>query len=72
MVEAGMKPIEAIRAATYHGASLINQLDSLGTVETGKFADLVAVEGNPLDDIKQMQHVTFVMKNGKIYKAPES
>ena len=72
MVEAGMNPIEAIRAATYHGASLINQLDSLGTVETGKFADLVAVEGNPLDDIKQMQHVTFVMKNGKIYKAPEA
>ncbi|WP_339768318.1 amidohydrolase family protein [uncultured Paraglaciecola sp.] len=72
MVEAGMKPIEAIRAATYHGAILIEQLDTLGTIETGKLADLVAVKGNPLDDIKRMQHVSFVMKNGQIYKTPEA
>ena len=68
MVEAGMKPIEAIRSATYHGASLLGVLDELGTVEQGKLADLVAVKGNPLDDIKLMQDVRFVMKNGVIYK----
>ena len=72
MVEAGMKPIEAIRAATYHGAILIEQLDTLGTIEAGKLADLVAVKGNPLDDIKRMQHVSFIMKNGQIYKTPEA
>ncbi|WP_166422504.1 amidohydrolase family protein [Paraglaciecola sp. 20A4] len=72
MVEAGMQPIEAIRAATYHGAILIDQLDTLGTIETGKLADLVAVKGNPLEDIKRMQQVSFVMKNGQIYKTPEA
>mgnify|MGYP003629412584 CR=1 FL=1 len=72
MVEAGMKPIEAIRAATYHGAILIDQLDSLGTIEDGKLADLVAVSGDPLDDIKRMQQISFVMKNGQIYKTPEA
>lgn len=72
MVEAGMKPIEAIRAATYHGAILVAQLDTLGTIESGKLADLVAVKGNPLEDIKQMQHVSFVMKNGQVYKMPQT
>ncbi|ABG42776.1 amidohydrolase [Paraglaciecola sp. T6c] len=72
MVEAGMKPIEAIRAATYHGAILIDQLDYLGTIEDGKLADLVAVSGDPLDDIKRMQQISFVMKNGQIYKTPEA
>ena len=72
MVKAGMKPIEAIRAATYHGALLIGQIDTLGTIEAGKLADLVAVKGDPLDDIKYMQQVSFVMKNGDIYKMPEA
>lgn len=68
MVEAGMTPIDAIRSATYHGAKLLKVEDTLGTVEPGKFADLVAVAGNPLKDINTMTSVVFVMKDGKIYK----
>ncbi|GAB5382147.1 MAG: amidohydrolase family protein [Aliiglaciecola sp.] len=67
MVEAGMKPIEAIRSATYHGAALLNELDRLGTVEAGKLADLVAVKGDPLADITEMQDIDFVMKDGNVY-----
>lgn len=68
MVEAGMTPIDAIRSATYHAASLLNELDSLGTVTPGKLADLVAVNGDPLTDITQVMNVSFVMKDGKVYK----
>ena len=68
MVEAGMPPIEALRSATYNAADLLGQLDNLGTLEPGKLADLVAVPGNPLDDIAVMEQVSFVMKDGKIYK----
>lgn len=68
MVEAGMKPIEAIRSATYHGAILLNELDNLGTVEAGKLADLVAVKGDPLANIEEMSDIDFVMKDGVIYK----
>lgn len=67
MVEAGMKPIEAIRSATYHGAVLLNELDRLGTIEPGKLADMVAVKGDPLADISEMQDIDFVMKDGKVY-----
>ncbi|GAA0855072.1 amidohydrolase family protein [Aliiglaciecola litoralis] len=67
MVQAGMKPIEAIRSATYHGAALLNQLDRLGTVEAGKLADMVAVKGDPLTNISEMQDIDFVMKDGKVY-----
>ena len=68
MVEAGMKPIDAIRSATYHSASLLGTEDTLGTIEQGKLADLVAVKGDPLDDISLLQNIAFVMKDGKIYK----
>ena len=68
MVEAGMPAIEAIRSATFHGALLLNVDDQLGTIETGKLADLVAVKGDPLKDIKLMQDISFVMKNGVVYK----
>ncbi|MFT5313538.1 MAG: imidazolonepropionase-like amidohydrolase [Paraglaciecola sp.] len=68
MVDAGMSAIEAIRSATYHGALLLNVDDQLGTIETGKLADLVAVKGDPLRDIKLMQDISFVMKNGVVYK----
>lgn len=68
MVEAGMKPVEAIRAATYHGAVLLGVLDQLGTIEKGKLADLVAVKGDPTADMRMMQNVHFVMKDGKVYK----
>ncbi|MFT4747602.1 MAG: imidazolonepropionase-like amidohydrolase [Congregibacter sp.] len=68
MVEAGMKPIEAIRSATQNAADLLNVSNSLGTIEVGKLADLVAVKGNPLDQISLLQNVSFVMKDGVVYK----
>ena len=68
MVEAGMPPMKAIQAATLEGARLLGVEKDLGTVETGKFADLVAVPGDPLADIKLMTQVSFVMKTGKVYK----
>ncbi|WP_303310718.1 amidohydrolase family protein [Hymenobacter sp. BT730] len=68
MVEAGMPAREALQAATVRAAELLGQQEQLGTVETGKLADLVAVEGDPEQDIRVMQHVRFVMKQGVVYK----
>jgi len=68
MVEAGMPPMFVLQAATTHAAELLKKSKDLGTVEAGKFADVVAVNGNPLDDITLMQHVGFVMKEGIVYK----
>jgi len=68
MVEAGMPPLYALQAATTHAAELLRKSKDLGSVEAGKFADVVAVDGNPLDDISRMQHVSFVMKEGVVYK----
>jgi imidazolonepropionase-like amidohydrolase len=68
MVEAGMKPIEAIRSATQSAADLLKISDRLGTIEVGKLADLVAVKGDPLAQISLLQQVSFVMKDGVVYK----
>ncbi|MFM9948256.1 MAG: amidohydrolase family protein, partial [Saprospiraceae bacterium] len=68
MVEAGMPAIEAIFAATVTTSRLIGMNDQLGTIEAGKFADIVAIEGDPLAKIEAMLNVRFVMKNGVIYK----
>ncbi|HMB92634.1 MAG TPA: amidohydrolase family protein [Rhodothermales bacterium] len=68
MVEAGMPPMEAIKAATVSAADLLGQSDNLGTLEPGKYADLIAVPRNPLDDINVMGEVSFVMKAGTVYK----
>ncbi|MUH72749.1 metal-dependent hydrolase family protein [Psychrosphaera haliotis] len=68
MVRAGMKPIDAIRSATFHGAKLLNILDEVGTIEKNKLADIVAIKGNPLKNIALMKNVNFVMKDGKVYK----
>lgn len=68
MVEAGMPPMQAIKSATLEGAKLLGVEKDLGTVEAGKFADLVAVPGDPLADISLMTKVSFVMKAGTIYK----
>jgi len=67
-VEAGMPPMKAIQAATLEAAKLIEMEKDLGTVESGKIADLVAVPGDPLADISLMTKVSFVMKAGKVYK----
>jgi len=68
MVDAGMPPMFVIQAATTHAAELLKHEKDLGSVTPGKFADIVAVDGNPLDDITLMQKVRFVMKEGVVYK----
>ena len=68
MVNAGIPPLEALLSATIESAKLLKIDESLGSIEAGKFADLVAVKGNPLEDIRLMQDVSFVMKDGVIYK----
>jgi imidazolonepropionase-like amidohydrolase len=70
MVEAGMPPLEAIRSATLSAAELLGRQDTLGAIEPGKLADLIAVEGDPLADIGALQRVRFVMKDGVVYKRP--
>ncbi|MCS3738050.1 metal-dependent hydrolase family protein [Mucilaginibacter dorajii] len=67
MVEAGMPPIEAIKAATSSAADLLGMSAKIGSISKGKFADIVAVDGDPLLDIKAMKNVSFIMKEGKIY-----
>lgn len=70
MVDAGMPPMEAIRSATSVAAEFLGISDRYGSLEAGKQADLVAVPGNPLEDIHVMEQVAFVMKAGKIYQRP--
>jgi len=68
MVKFGMTPIQAIQAATINPARLLKQEATLGSLEKGKLADIVAVPGNPLDDMSLMEKVGFVMKDGQIVK----
>ena len=68
MVKFGMTPVQAIRAATSEGAQLMGWQDRVGAVEAGKFADLVAVEGDPIADITELERVKFVMKGGHVFK----
>jgi imidazolonepropionase-like amidohydrolase len=68
MVEAGMPPLFAIEAATARAAELLRKEKDLGSISAGKLADVVAVPGNPLDDISRMRRVDFVMKDGTIFK----
>jgi imidazolonepropionase-like amidohydrolase len=65
---AGMKPIDVIRAATMNSADLLGLGDRLGVLEAGKLADIIAVEGDPTKDVKDLQQVRFVMKAGQIYR----
>ncbi len=67
-VQLGMTPLQSLQTGTINAADLIGWSDRVGTVEPGKFADLVAVDGNPLQDITAVQHVRFVMKGGTVYK----
>ena len=68
MVENGMEPMDAIRSATTTTAELLGIQDKLGSIEVGKLADLVAVSGDPIENIDSMLNVSFVMKEGKIYR----
>jgi imidazolonepropionase-like amidohydrolase len=66
MVEWGMQPLDAIRAATLNAANLIGWSDKVGSLETGRYADLIAVDGDPLADVKTLEKVKFVMKGGLV------
>ena len=68
MVKLGLTPVKALQAGSINAADLMGWGDRIGTIEPGKFADIVAVNGNPLDDISVLQHVSFVMKGGVVYK----
>lgn len=67
MVEAGMSEMAVIVSATINAADLIDMSDSIGTIEAGKFADIIAVENSPLENIDELLDVDFVMKSGKVY-----
>ncbi len=64
----GMTPLQAIQSSVINGADLLGWSDKVGTIEPGKWADIVAVDGDPLADIRTLQHVRFVMKGGTVYK----
>ncbi|HEX6628673.1 MAG TPA: amidohydrolase family protein [Gemmatimonadaceae bacterium] len=68
MVRYGMSPMAAIKSATSVAAALLGQSENFGTIEQGKLADIVAVKGNPIADISELTRVSFVMKEGTIYK----
>ncbi len=68
MVRFGMTPMQAIQAATINAADLLNWKDKTGSISAGKLADIIAVSGNPLDDVTLLENVQFVMKGGKVYK----
>ena len=68
MVEAGMSEMDVIISATINAADLIDMSDSIGTIEDGKYADIIAVDRSPLESIEALLDVDFVMKGGKIYK----
>ncbi len=70
MVEGGMSPLEAIRSATLEAAALLGLLDQLGVIEVGMFSDIVAVPQDPTQDITAMERISFVMKDGVVYKQP--
>jgi len=67
MVERGMKPLEAIQSSTIVAAEMLNLTDR-GEIKEGLFADIIAVESNPLNDVKELENVKFVMKGGNVYK----
>jgi imidazolonepropionase-like amidohydrolase len=69
MVRYGMTPMQAIQAATSNAADLLGHSSEIGSIKPGKFADLVAVSGDPLKDISLLENVEFVMKDGKVYKS---
>ncbi|HZQ91378.1 MAG TPA: amidohydrolase family protein [Terriglobales bacterium] len=68
MVKLGMSPLAAIQSATINDADLLGWSDRIGSIEPGKFADLIGVSGDPLQDVTVLEHVQFVMKGGKVVK----
>ena len=72
MVKNGMTPMQAIQAATMGGAELIGVLDKVGSIRKGKLADMIATSGDPTKDVTQLEHVQFVMKDGKVFKSADA
>ncbi len=68
MVQYGMTPMQAIQAATVNAAELMGWRDRVGSIEPGRYADLIAVSGDPLADIRALEKVGFVMKGGEVVK----
>jgi imidazolonepropionase-like amidohydrolase len=68
MVEMGLTPLQAIQAGTVNAADLLGWAERVGTIEPGKWADIVAVDGDPLRDVTALEHVKFVMKSSKVIK----
>jgi imidazolonepropionase-like amidohydrolase len=68
MVKFGMSPLAALQAGTLNGAKLLGWQDQIGALKPGFDADIIAVPGDPLQDIATLQKVSFVMKNGIIYR----
>jgi imidazolonepropionase-like amidohydrolase len=72
MVEHGMTPMDAIRSATSVAARFIGRANQVGAIEEGRFGDLIAVRGDPLDDITILQDVDVVVKGGLVFKLAQS
>jgi imidazolonepropionase-like amidohydrolase len=68
MVSLGMSPMDAIRSATVSAAEMLDMTGQIGVIAPGAFADVVAVSGDPLRDVKELGRVRFVMKGGQVYK----
>jgi imidazolonepropionase-like amidohydrolase len=68
MVAYGMTPLQALRSATSVGAENLGWSDRIGSIEKGKYADIIAVSGNPAVDVTEMERVKFVMKGGQVYR----
>jgi len=68
MVRYGMPPMQAIQSATTVAAEMLEQSDNFGSIEPGKYADIIAVANDPLKDITELEHVKFVMKGGEVYR----
>jgi imidazolonepropionase-like amidohydrolase len=72
MVKYGMTPMQAIQAATTSAADLLGHSDVLGSIKPGKYADIIAVASDPIQDVRALETVSFVMKDGKVYKQGNS
>jgi imidazolonepropionase-like amidohydrolase len=72
MVKLGLTPLQSIQSATVNAADLLGWADKVGTLEPGKWADLIAVDGDPLQDVTTLERVKFVMKGGSVVKSESS